>query len=479
MERSVIDSQNRDWYSVSVDTLRAWGVLLAVVVLAVVGFFGYRYWQGHDLERRASLAIGESRQLVNRLQGQDVVDDFRAEYQSALGSLEEAAAAFSTGNFALALDRGLRSQGILESLLDAVGGRRNGPAAAQFLAVEGGVEYRRSGNSEWIDARSTVSLDFGDHVRTSGSGSAEIMFQDGTLYTARPNTQLIVSRTRGAGGLPAEQSIRMEYGWVNLNTAEQGGKVATPEAEALVGKDSEATVTYDAESRTGLFAAFRGVLDVESSGGEKRRVEALEQVVQQGERLAETEPLLAPPNLLEPVENSQFDLDRSNQVVLSWEPTEGASAYALQVARGQLFVDNVIEDSSRTLTHATLGVRGEGRFLWRVASIGSDGIQGPWSRALSFRVTALAAREQGADTEPPVLKLERVELYGTIVIVAGTTEPGAVVEINGEPDQVAADGSFNKPIQVTEDGWNSIEVLARDASGNETVETTRVWVEIP
>jgi len=478
VERSVIDSQNRDWYSVSVDTLRAWGVLLAVAVLAIVGFFGYRYWEGHDLERRASKAIGESNQLVNRLQGQDVIDEFRSEYQSALDSLGEASTAFGIGNFALALDRGLRSQGILEGLLESAGGRPSGPSAAQFIAVEGGVEFRRSDSSEWMDARSAISLDPGDHVRTSGNGSAEIMFQDGTLYTARPNTQLIVSRTRGGGGLPAEQSIRMEYGWVNLNTHEQGGKVATPQAEAQVGSDSEATVTYDAESRTGRFAAFRGSLEVESAAGEKRRVEALEQVVQRGERLADTEALLPPPNLLEPGDNSQFDLELADQVVLSWEPADGATGYALQIARGQLFVDNVIEDSNRTLTHATLGVRGEGSFLWRVASIGPDGAHGPWSRARSFRVTALAARSEGADTEPPVLDLEEVKAYGSIFIVAGTTEPGAFLEINGEPVQVGADGTFNKPIQITQEGWNSVEVRARDASGNETVEAARVFVEI-
>ncbi len=32
---------------------------------------------------------------------------------------------------------------------------------------------------------------------------------------------------------PTEQQIAMEYGWVNLNTAQRGGRVTTPRAEAL------------------------------------------------------------------------------------------------------------------------------------------------------------------------------------------------------------------------------------------------------
>ena len=33
MERSIIDPKTRDWYSVSVDTVRAWGMVLGLAVL--------------------------------------------------------------------------------------------------------------------------------------------------------------------------------------------------------------------------------------------------------------------------------------------------------------------------------------------------------------------------------------------------------------------------------------------------------------
>jgi hypothetical protein len=477
VEHPVIDSQNRDWYSVSVDTLRAWGMLLAVAVLAVVGYFGYRYWESHDLERRASATIGEARQLMNRLQGEAVLEKYRSEYQSAIDSLSKASAAFGRAEYAVALERGSRARTLLESIFDAVGGRRRGSAAAHFITVQGRVEYRRGDGGDWQEARARVNLQPGDHVRTAGDGSAEIMFLGGTLYTARPDTQLIISRSRAAGGSPAEQAIRMDYGWVNLNTS-SGGKVATPEAEARVGGDSEATVTYDASSRTGRFATYRGSMEVSSKAGERRRVEALEQVVQRGDRLADTESLPRAPLLAGPEHNAVFDLERTEEVVLSWQPAEGATGYALQVTRNHLFVDNVIDVENRETTRATLGVRGEGSFRWRVASMGEQGVQGPWSAPHTFRVTDLGGEGEVGDGKPPELKLEEINTYGSFFIVAGSTEPGTMIEINGEPVQVEADGSFKKTIQITQEGWSFIEVRARDAAGNETVENPRVFVEI-
>jgi hypothetical protein len=64
-------------------------------------------------------------------------------------------------------------------------------------------------------------------------------------------------------------------------------------------------------------------------------------------------------------------------------------------------------------------------------------------------------------------------------MVAGRSEPGARIEVNGEQVKPNADGSFTKPVQLTKEGWNIIEVRARDAWGNETVRRQRVFVEAP
>ena len=82
---------------------------------------------------------------------------------------------------------------------------------------------------------------------------------------------------------------------------------------------------------------------------------------------------------------------------LAWEPVPGAARYAFQVSRNRLFVDNVIDVANRTRTAATLGLRGEGTFLWRVAAFGADGAQGPWSEPRRFRVRLRAPAPASSD----------------------------------------------------------------------------------
>lgn len=478
MERSFIDPKTRDWYSVSVDTVRAWGMVLGLAAVLVVGFFGYRHWERQELERRASDVISECRLLVSRLQGDDVLEEFRNEFRSAVETLSTASTALGRGELERALELGGRSREILLSIFEATGSRRDGVGRAQFISVQGRVEYRRGEGGSWEDARARVVLYTGDHVKTASNGSAEILFRDGTLYTARPDTQLIVSRSHTAAGTPGEQAIRMDYGWVNLNTpARQSGKVSTPDAEARVSGESEATVTYDAGSRTGWFATYRGEMEVAAAGGQARRLEALERLEQEEGRLAEPEPLPGPPPLSAPEDNVEIDLDRMEELELVWEPIPGAAGYALQVSRNHLFVDNVIEVEDRQRPRATLGLRGQGVFQWRVAARGPGGDLGPWSTPRKFRVSAVRRAEAGGDDRPPELELEQVRAYGSIFIVGGRAEPGSFVEVNGEPVQVAADGSFTKTIQVTKEGWSFLEVRARDAGGNETVVNPRVFVE--
>jgi hypothetical protein len=479
VDRSLIDTKTRDWYSVSVDTLRAWGIVLVLAALVGIGYFGYRYWERYDLQRRAADVIAESRGLVSRLNGTDGLDEFHADYQQAVQDLTEATAAFNRTDFLQALDLGRASKELLESILEAAGVERGGVGQAQFISVQGRVEYRRGDGGDWQDARARTVLYNGDHVKTGSNGSAEIMFlEDGTLYTARPDTQLIVSRSRTAAGTPGEQAIRMDYGWVNLNTSRRGGKVATPEAEARVASDSEATVTYDAETKTGRFATYRGAMEVAADRGEERRVGRLEQVVQRAGRLAGPVPLPPAPALSGPDDNVEVDLDGTPELALTWQPVPEAESYAVQVSPNSLFVDNVIDVKGRESTRATLGMRAEGSFNWRVAAAAPGGDLGPWSSPRAFRVSSLRRHEGGSDREPPPLELDEIEAYGSIFIVGGKTEAGISVEVNGEPVQVAADGKFIKTIQITKEGWSFIEIRARDAEGNETALNPRVFVEI-
>ncbi len=464
----------RDWYSISIDTLRGW---LAVVVLVGLGLVGYQLYRQHErglLDLQAAEWISEAMELRGRLESLGVPAEFRADYLAARSQLEEAQGLRAAGSIEPAAKRARQSRDLFAGVLDALGA--GGPGSqARFLSVSGSVEYRRGGDGPWESARTRVALRSGDYVKTTDGGTAQVVFGDGTLYTVRPNTLFVVTRSVGADGaaVGGEQAIRMEYGWVNLNTSQRPSEIQTPSARARVREASEASVAYD--QGNARFAALRGSIEL-SSGGAQREVKELQEVVQEGSRLSTPRPLPGAPTLSEPAENQQFTLDSKQPMVLGWEAATNAARYALQISRTREFLDTVLDVENRTTTRATLGLRGEGIFSWRVAAISREGAQGPWSTPRQFRVVR-AERPGDVDKTPPQLELENVKLYGNLVILAGRTEPGAVLRVNGETVAIDAEGAFTKTVQFTREGWNFVEVRSTDAWGNEAARRRRVFVE--
>ena len=131
----------------------------------------------------------------------------------------------------------------------------------------------------------------------------------------------------------------------------------------------------------------------------------------------------------------------SSSSIAAGEAAGGAARYNLQVARNHLFVDNVIEANDRAKTRATLSLRGEGSFLWRVAGVTDGSVAGPWSEPRRFRVVSFRAGAGESDAPPPELEIETAKSYGNICIVVGKTDPGASLVINGEPLKADAGGA--------------------------------------
>jgi hypothetical protein len=114
----------------------------------------------------------------------------------------------------------------------------------------------------------------------------------------------------------------------------------------------------------------------------------LQQVVQSEGAISRPKPVPGPPELISPDDNLEFYLDGSRQLTLAWRPVKAAERYALQVSGNRLFVDNVIDIDQRRKTQATLGLRAEGAFVWRVAAFDAESERGPWSPVYRFRVLA-------------------------------------------------------------------------------------------
>jgi len=378
--------QGKYWYKVSVDALRMWAVLVVLAVLATVGYGSYSLLHRHFTRRQVEVTMDEARDLVLQLAREKGLLNFRLEYANAKQGLEEAVELLRREETSEALIAAERSRTLLLSILDTLR-HRGSTGVAQFIAVQGGVEYRRGERGDWQPARSRVVLFPGDYVMTTGGGSAEVMTVEGALFTVRPDTVILVDRSDAEAGVPSERTIALESGWVNLSTAQTASRIATPEAETRVPLRSEASVAYDEQSRQASFTAVRGEIEVTARDGGRRRIGENHQVMQRGEGLSQPRRLPDAPLALEPRDNQEVFLAETDRLILAWDPVERAQGYSLQISRNRLFVDNLIDVEGRRKTRATVGLRGEGLFVWRVAAIDGSGALGPWSAPRRFRVS--------------------------------------------------------------------------------------------
>ncbi len=469
-------AQRNDWYSISVDSLRALTALLIVAAAAGIGFFGYRAWQRGFEKESARAALESAQELAAELRSKSGISNYEDDYHAARNAAAEAQGLFDQGDFRRALAGARSSRDVLQWILDSL--EHRGPVGeARFVSVQGEVDVRRGESGDWEPARRETTLNYGDYVRTGSNGSAEVMFSNGTLSSVRQGTMILVTRPPSAPAGSTAQAIAMKYGWVNLNTGELESNVITPDADARVESNSQATVTYDQGRGESRFVSYQGEMRVAAKNGVERVVRPLEQVIQQRDRIGQPAAVPGRVALDRPAANYQVNLDNADTLELAWEPVPGASHYALQVARNPHFVDNVIEDAKRSKPTAKIGLRAEGSFDWRVAAIDKAGVQGPWSEPRKFRVSSFSGNSQ-RDTVPPRLDIQYIRPYGSIFILGGATEPGSELEVNGEPVTVQSDGSFTKTVQLAEEGWSFLSIRARDLAGNVTERRPRVFVEL-
>ena len=405
MASSSTPERTKHWHKISVDAVRGWITALLILVLAVASAVGYGLLKKYLLERQVVVAMEEAADLVVRLRKEEGLGRHLDKYGNAKDSLEEARRLHQADNLNGALVQAERSRSLLVSISDTLR-HRNPAGEAQFVSTQGGVEVRRGERGEWRPAHSRTVVYAGDYIKTAPTGSAEVMMLDGTLFTVRPGTVMLISRTSSLAGLRSESTLTLESGWVNLSTSSAGSRVATPTASARVERRSEALVTYDQEASLGRFAAYRGELEVASAAGDTRRVAQLQQVVQRGDELSAPKSIPDAPQILVPEDNTEISLTRSQELELRWRTVQGAATYALQISRNRLFAENIIDVDERGKTSARLGLKRDGAYFWRVAAFDRDGEKGPWSPAHRFRVVGLRpgeleARLEAEPTEGP------------------------------------------------------------------------------
>ena len=398
-------NNKKEWYSVRIDTLRltVGALLLALVTLSVL--IGFSFWSRYRVEQKASEMVANSRSLVAQLRSMQDLDRHKGSYEKGAELLREAEVALEKLDYRTAGDVGEQSFQMLSNVLEQI--LNNGEQGiAWFVNVEGEVQYRRGESGSFVNAHARDFLFEGDYVRSAAGASAEIYFHwDETRFRLSPNTFFKVSGGRRAN---SDTLGFMEYGYVDLDTSQGGSGVATRFSEIRVAENSAASVEIDRQGNQSKVRVSSGAVQVRSTkSGEVRELTDQQQVVQDQDRLGRVVDLPQAPRLLSPADSFNIDIDTTRKVQLRWDDVGDAARYALQVSRSRLFGEAIIDNSRRVGTSATLGLREEGTYLWRVAAIGRSGAPGPWSEPRKFRVESWRGLALERDEEAPPSRSRR------------------------------------------------------------------------
>jgi hypothetical protein len=464
-----------DWFIIPIRKIAAWG--LVGIVVAGASVLGYRaYVQTRpSAQERARTEIETAAALLAKATAAAGTARPGSNLSRAADLLQEARNVMRDQRFEEAFRLAVESEAYSRRVIGRLQSGENGDAS--FIFVEGDVTLQRAGRSNFETARQRLPLFDGDFIKTGRTGSAEVMFTDGTLFTIRPGSLFEVRRPTTAEGSGSE--VKMVSGAVNVYTSTSPSTVATDDATASIGRDSRVFVDVAQGEKTEV-TSYRGKTTV-STGLNTVTLEGRQRVVAS----ARTGALSTRVNLPEapfpilPADNRTFDLASGGDVDLRWSRVPDAARYRIQISRSRLFVPdaNEVDLDDRTGLSARIKVSRQGPYFWRLAAINRVGVSSDWSPVRRFRMLEEPVHAGAGDTTPPELSVLPPQQMGNLFLIFGKTERGAVVTVNADPADVTTDGSFKKTVTIERDGYAMLVIKAVDPSGNETIRRMRVFVE--
>ncbi len=354
--------------------------------------------------------------------------------------------------------------------------------AARFESIQGNVKTRGVGGLEWKTAFVNVPLRRSDLVRTYPSSSAEIKFFDETRVTVRPDSLITIEETsRDPGSVSGRVAWKVTSGEINYETSRRSAgstEAVTPTFRLALEGNSAGTMRVGDNGQAAV-AQLTGSASLRTKTGEAIRLGANEGIKIDAAGKAGAKQALPSIPVPEKPGGGTLLLAEGDPVSLSWAAAAGAVAYRVQVeavavgGRETVFDKDGIKGTTATPSGVT-----KGAFAFRVAALTADGISGRFSDAVTFTVersAPVATRPTIADTPPPLLVIRVFEARSNVIRLAGKTEPGARLTVNGDPVTVQPDGSFSEFITLArKQGEQRVVIRATSPAGGVAEETRTV-----
>src|SRR5256885_8770344 len=141
---------------------------------------------------------------------------------------------------------------------------------AHITALDGTVRVKKSNSNSWVAADYNVPLEKGDVVQTGAEGMAKVVFNDGTNYTVKQDSLIVIEENSANDQQQTNVSVAGKTGTVDFTTSTyvQGSKsqVIVAGAKASLAPDSSAMVRNDPKSDQHEILVKKGSGDIERNG---------------------------------------------------------------------------------------------------------------------------------------------------------------------------------------------------------------------
>jgi len=350
--------------------------------------------------------------------------------------------------------------------------------AARFTNIDGMVRVKKATSNTWVNADYNVPLEKGDVVQTSSEGIAKVVFADGTNYTIKQDSLIVIAENSTNTAQQTQVAVELTTGTVDLSTGtySQGSKsqVILAGAKASLGPDSKALVHNDPRKDEHSVLLTHGSGEI-ARGSETVKMSEYERVsfAQNDAKMAKQKEL-APPTLIAPANMLAVfsNPEGPTPVEFSWTPVPASRAYHVRISRNPYFSSTVFDHKVPVPLVKVPGLA-EGAYYWTVQTIDEKSRESVESEKNRFTVIA-----KGTESAEIALELSPFVQHGHIIEVKGKTEPSARVMVNGaEVPSVKGDGSFQFFTQPLPDGENLITVTAQNTRGGVKTRQQKVVIQ--
>ena len=349
---------------------------------------------------------------------------------------------------------------------------------AHFTALDGTVRVKKGNDNSWVAADYNIPLEKGDVVQTGSEGMAKVVFNDGTSYTVKQDSLIVIEENSANDQQQTNVAVAVSTGTVDLSTAtySQGSKsqVIVAGATASLAPESAARVHNDPKADQHEILMKKGAGEV-TRNGETVQLANWEKVSFQGaETHMEKAKGTGPPTPISPANMAPIFTagEKTKDVEFSWTPMANAVGYRLRISRNPYFSSTLVDKRVNT-ADVTVTSLGEGAYYWVVQSYEVSGKESVESEKNRFTIIP-----KGKQAEAIELELDPFIQHGHVIEVAGKTQIGARVMVNGrEVPMVSTDGTFHYFTPPLTTGEAVITVTAQTAQGGVNTQQKKIIIQ--